>query len=283
MRILRASNGRQIGRALLFIVCAALFARHLYSGANAEGALDEGDATGYFIGAPPTNTGVIIFVHGLTGDGVGTWTASRSKAYWPQMLREDPNFAGYDVYVVQYPTPRFDKSYSIDELSDVINSQFQASGVTKYNKIIFIAHSMGGIIVRSLLLKHRNLMDKTRYIYFYATPGAGSYLAYALKAISDNPQAHDLMELSNNTYLSALYNAWNKRDGSRPPCFCAYEVLATGHFNVVTTESARALCSEEPAAIRTDHISIVKPEATDGRPYLVFKNAFDKIEKGVTE
>jgi hypothetical protein len=43
---------------------------------------------------------VIVFVHGVFGGAVGTWTNTGSGAYWPKMLSEDPKFQNADVYVL---------------------------------------------------------------------------------------------------------------------------------------------------------------------------------------
>jgi hypothetical protein len=41
--------------------------------------------------------GVIVFVHGLFGDGKTSWTNDRSHAYWPDLLTKDTTFNGFDV------------------------------------------------------------------------------------------------------------------------------------------------------------------------------------------
>ena len=36
------------------------------------------------------NAGVIVFVHGLTGDASSTWTNATTKAFWPALIAADP-------------------------------------------------------------------------------------------------------------------------------------------------------------------------------------------------
>lgn len=50
------------------------------------------------------NRGVIIFVHGVTGDHRSTWTSQ--AGFWPDMLTRDSNFDGQNIYVYNYPSPR---------------------------------------------------------------------------------------------------------------------------------------------------------------------------------
>jgi hypothetical protein len=59
---------------------------------------------------------VIVFVHGIMGDGVSTWT-SESESYWPTMLTMDHTFDGGDIFVYSYPTG-FWAALSIDELAE---------------------------------------------------------------------------------------------------------------------------------------------------------------------
>jgi len=58
---------------------------------------------------------VIVFVHGVFGNSVETWTTGSN--YWPELLSKDEAFDGSDIYVLQYPTKR-DTAFSIDELSE---------------------------------------------------------------------------------------------------------------------------------------------------------------------
>jgi hypothetical protein len=40
----------------------------------------------FYVRSDPNNDGVIIFVHGVTGNSRSTWTADRSGRFWPEML-----------------------------------------------------------------------------------------------------------------------------------------------------------------------------------------------------
>jgi triacylglycerol esterase/lipase EstA (alpha/beta hydrolase family) len=111
---------------------------------------------------------VIVFVHGVLSDAKGAWTNSNG-AYWPLLLTNDPTFNGADIFVLAYPTAAW-ATLSIDEIADSIRSDLRANEVTQYKKIVFLAHSMGGLIVRAYLLNNRNVAARTSFIYFFATP-----------------------------------------------------------------------------------------------------------------
>ena len=76
------------------------------------------------------NTGkdkVIIFVHGLLGDSVSTWTNGQS--YWPMMIANDHDFDGFDVFVYQYPTS-INADLSPDQVADDMRTVLQSNGVS---------------------------------------------------------------------------------------------------------------------------------------------------------
>ena len=59
---------------------------------------------------------VIVFVHGIFGDGVSTWTNDNGK-YWPDLIAKDQSFNGADIFVYSYPTSLW-ATMSIDELAE---------------------------------------------------------------------------------------------------------------------------------------------------------------------
>src|ERR1043166_3527346 len=94
---------------------------------------------------------VIVFVHGVLGDAVGTFT--NGKAYWPELLTQDASFNGVDIFALNYPTTLW-STMSVDELAEVIRREMTGHQVVARQNIIFLVHSMGGLIVRSYLLKN---------------------------------------------------------------------------------------------------------------------------------
>jgi pimeloyl-ACP methyl ester carboxylesterase len=100
---------------------------------------------------PCTRT-AIIFVHGITGDR-STWLNGTTNSYWPLMLSRDNDLkSSADIYRIDYEGGMFDGpavvpiSNSVDGLLDSLIL------LKQYSKIIFIAHSLGGNIVRSYLV-----------------------------------------------------------------------------------------------------------------------------------
>jgi triacylglycerol esterase/lipase EstA (alpha/beta hydrolase family) len=122
------------------------------------------DVPSSFVRQSPNSTTVIVFVHGIFGNGQDTWT--NGSAYWPSLLKSDSTFDGADIFVDSYPTTSW-ATLSIDELAENMRLQFNANGVAKYQRIVLLAHSMGGLVTRAYLLKNREVSPRVLFIYFF--------------------------------------------------------------------------------------------------------------------
>src|SRR5260221_9697266 len=92
---------------------------------------------------------IIIFVHGITGDCEKTWTNQETGAKWPELLLHDDAFAEADVLSYGYDSPQHEPALLIPELAVEIRDVLEELGALKHERIVFVAHSMGGLIVRS--------------------------------------------------------------------------------------------------------------------------------------
>jgi pimeloyl-ACP methyl ester carboxylesterase len=119
------------------------------------------------------------------GDARSTWT--NGSAYWPDLLAGDDVFAGTSIYVHEYKTTFRGGGLSVDELAEDLKARLDADRVTQHYQLIFIAHSMGGLVARDVLLKYRDLAAKTRFIFFLATPTTGAAIANWAELVSLNP------------------------------------------------------------------------------------------------
>jgi pimeloyl-ACP methyl ester carboxylesterase len=216
-------------------------------------------------------TQVIVFMHGVLGDGTSTWT--NGAAYWPELLTKDPAFDGSSVYVYEYPSNLIKDTFSIDEIAENMRLQFEADGVSTHREIVFLAHSMGGLATRAYLLKYRGVASRVRLIYFFSTPTTGSEIADLAKLISKNPQFGKMKPMQSADYLADLQRTWLAADFPFPS-YCAYEKQKAYGMLIVTQASAASLCNKHLDPIDADHISIVKPAGTGDVSYLAFKAAF---------
>jgi pimeloyl-ACP methyl ester carboxylesterase len=223
--------------------------------------------------------GVIVFIHGLFGDAESTWKNKTTGAFWPNLVSEDPAFAGDDIFLVGYGSPYVKTSSNIEEIAQRVLQQITDSRVLEYKKIYLITHSMGGLIAKRIItaLNRPSTVDqlrRIRAIVYLSTPTQGAPLADIASWISMNPQLKDLSPSDFSTFLQSLENDWQQllreRDRAHenyPLSFCAYETQPTGLFHVVSRLYSTTRCDNTSYAIDLDHVDIVKPSDINTDPY----------------
>lgn len=225
---------------------------------------------------------VIVFVHGVFGGSVGTWTNQQTKAYWPNLILDDDSFKNTDVYVYSFSTPYLAQSYTIDELIENMRLIFASDEVfQKHKRVIFLCHSMGGLVVRGFLKRYQTYAPKVPLIYFFSTPTAGAHITELARFLTKNPQLRGMLPADSDSYVANLQRDWRAlpyRVNSR----CAYEKLDTFGVKIVDEQSASALCDGPVDPINANHIDIVKPRDRSDIPYLAFKQAITDLQQVVS-
>jgi pimeloyl-ACP methyl ester carboxylesterase len=231
---------------------------------------------------------VIVFVHGIHGDR-DTWSAANG-AYWPDLLRVDPRFQHSDVFVAEYPTPSSSGRYSTAQLAQRLWQQLKDNRVWDHREVVFIAHSLGGLITEEMLLNHPAEAARTRFIVSYATPHEGSFIASLAKIYDSDPLLTDLRDSNDNSFLIDLEQHWRGAPyTARIHRYCAYEGLDTAagegvgrllraHARVVSYYSATFGCDTDtpPQKIMADHIDIVKPTGRNADAYTFFSTVYHR-------
>ncbi|KAK4463302.1 hypothetical protein QBC42DRAFT_285599 [Cladorrhinum samala] len=169
----------------------------------------------------------IVLVHGLNGDPKKTWTA-KNGIYWPTDLlptalkTEHANVLVYGYNADVYST-RKDRSPSDNFIHQHAQSlvtsltQHRKSRGTERNPLIWVAHSLGGILVKRALLysndvrahhqeDFRSVFVSTYGIVFLGTPHNGSDIAIwgrVLQLMSDIAIPRRIFE-TQPTLLKAL-------------------------------------------------------------------------------
>lgn len=221
---------------------------------------------------------VMIFVHGVLGDSTTTWTNTAAKAYWPQLISEDNDYGGVDVFVVDYPSPKIGFSLGIDELAESLRLTLDANGVTSYPELIFVCHSMGGLVTRAYLTRYRETAKAVRMMYFFATPTTGASVASIGKLLSGNPQFGKMSPMTSDAYLADLQRTWLASPQlTALPSFCAYEARPTFGVKIVEQQSASNLCNRPLDPIDRNHIDIVKPASRVDPMYVALKTAYRSV------
>jgi hypothetical protein len=128
-------------------------------------------------------SGDVIFVHGLDGDARSTWEfRGPNNTFWPEWLTHD--LVGIAVWSLNYDAASLAWKGAamplVDRATNVLDL-FETRGIGS-KPLVFIAHSLGGLLVKQLLRHARDLNNpaweplatNTRGIVFFATPHAGS-------------------------------------------------------------------------------------------------------------
>ena len=108
----------------------------------------------------PTSGTSIVFVHGILSNGKACWRHENGK-YWPELLSNEPETAGLGIYVFTYQTDVFSGSYRLGDAVDALKEQLRLDHLFYSNRLIFVCHSMGGIVVRKFLVERTlDLIDQ---------------------------------------------------------------------------------------------------------------------------
>ena len=225
------------------------------------------------------NPFAVVFVHGLFGTKEDSWLNPSSHASFPGLLANDPELKGkLDVFAFEYFTPRFGAAPSIADLADQLRGALDDHRVfEEHDKTVFLAHSMGGIVVRQFLLNNQDKISKVPMVFFYATPTNGSDLASIARFASANPQFRGMVPLEGNDLLQSIQSMWlNSERAKSIASYCGVEELPTLGVMVVPRSSATALCNRGLDPFSTDHIDIVKPTDRSDPRYTRFVSALRK-------
>lgn len=241
--------------------------------------------------AKQKNKNLILFIHGFTG-GHETWRHPGMESF-PEMLLKDPEVAEkFDVATFLYYTKLlnlfskvgnvskiikklFKKSHqqiknntSIDEIANLLRTEIRFK-LQEYENIIVIAHSMGGLIAKSCIVKdiQESMPTKIKLFISLAVPHMGVEYASFGKLISNNIQIGELAPL--NKLIHDINDAWLKTT-IRPNTKYFYGT----QDNLVAKTSAVPMDKEISDAISVDenHVSICKPENSENTTFVAVKD-----------
>jgi triacylglycerol esterase/lipase EstA (alpha/beta hydrolase family) len=178
------------------------------------------------------NKNLILFVHGFCG-GTSTWRNGDANSF-PLLFTEDAEISGnYDVAQFSYFTQlsnlfaragkvaiivkrlfttshgKLKKNISIEEIGNLLRTEIRFRLQT-YENIFIIAHSMGGLVTKSAILKdiEEKIPTKIKLFISLAVPHQGVEVATFGKLISDNLQIEELSPL--NQFIHKINDDWLK-------------------------------------------------------------------------
>ena len=221
---------------------------------------------------------VIVFLHGIYS-GKEAWRCDEGH-YWPAMIAADKDavFADTDIYVAVYDAPKQDNKMDLLDIQTQVVNRLDADSVfSSHREVIFVAHSMGGILIQEILLTYSDekYIDKVHHLFLYGTPLEGSKWASIGKLFKSDPHLKELQS-GDNFVLSDLDQRWLHK-GSEIKRYCSYEVEKEGIAKVVSRQSATRGCSDTNA-IKGNHRDIVKPCSNTDDAYTYLKRKLRGIQ-----
>ena len=224
------------------------------------------------------------------GHGYDTWRSgdeenpSKDDSFWPLWLAED--LEGVTVYTLSYEAPAtgwLGTAMPLQDRAVNVRERLLAEPMLLKHPITFICHSLGGLIVKSILLdlkarEERNsdaaaLLDRIKQVIFIATPHTGSRKATKLDQLRfliwPTPIARSL--IANNPSLRKLnvdYRILADDRQSQLSHQVYYETLDTPAGVIVDEASGDPGLHSEPVPIHGNHITIAKPSNRDSDLYI---------------
>ena len=226
----------------------------------------------------------VIFVHGLGGHAYDTWRRDIKKkagddaSFWPLWLAQDVE--GISVYTLAYEAPASNWLGTSMPLQDravnVLEILLSEPGL-KTGPICFVCHSLGGLIIKQLLLDlqqqkdrrqdAKDLLNRVTEIVFAATPHTGSRHASLLDSLRFFawPSTVARTLAANDPALRVVNVAYRgladeRRNILKHRIF--YETQNTPLGVIVDEASSDPGLPGDPSVpIDATHISIVKPVA----------------------
>jgi len=235
----------------------------------------------------------VVFVHGLTGDPVDTWTCAPGSEpegdYWPNWLSADlPTLC---FYTIGYPASVFaqwaKKEMNLHERAKSVLEVL--AGYSLGSKpIVFVCHSLGGLLVKQMLRTASEshdegwkcVADSCAGVFFLATPHTGSSLADLLKFFVGRLSSVHVDKLaSESPELDDLNESFRMFCHGRDIDVCVYyEKYKTKKVAlVVDKRSADPGVGATAIAVEADHLTICKPSSRHDVVYLGILRRLRKI------
>lgn len=226
----------------------------------------------------PNSDKAIVFIHGLNGHPIATWTNEETQAYWPEMFRTDPDLPeSFSVFSLSYNANMFDANLTLKEMGLSLKSDMKTHGLTRegqYKEIYFVAHSMGNLALRSMLANDPTLFRgvKIPLVISLGSPSEGSELASIGRMVMPSNNALENLTSTNNKQLEELNRQWVQSKGDTV-FSCGYETLPTSGLGLIVNKpSALAVCDGEIFPISANHSYIAKPRDRKDRIYAWARN-----------
>ncbi|WP_241904807.1 ABC-three component system protein [Vibrio splendidus] len=165
---------------------------------------------------------------------------------------------------------------SIEEISNLLRTEVRFN-LASYDNIVVVAHSMGGLVTKSAIVKdiEDNSISKIKLFLSLAVPHEGAEAATFGGLVSKNIQIEDLAPL--NVFIHKINDTWQKTN-LRPTTKYFYGVSD----KVVSKTSAVPIDKEKSDVISVEenHTSITKPDGSSSTTFCAVKQLILEFKTG---
>jgi len=221
------------------------------------------------------NGAAVAFVHGVLSSGETCWQ-NTNGTYWPTLLEDEPTTEKVGIYVFTYRTNIFSGTYRLGDVVDALKEHMRVDRVFDCRTLVFVAHSMGGLVVRKLLVEHvTDFSDKhiSVGLFLVASPSLGSRYANMLQPLArflGHSQADALRFSHNNAWLMDLDKEFANLKEAKTIRLVGKELVEDTYIalpglirtHVVEPFSGAKYFGESLKVPDSDHFSIAKPDSS---------------------
>ncbi|MCJ1451370.1 hypothetical protein MMC28_001706, partial [Mycoblastus sanguinarius] len=241
----------------------------------------------------------IVAVHGLNGDAKDTWTDPKTKAFFLEdYLPTDVKGArvlnfSYNADAAFGNTTADILDHAKNLLASLVDQREDDDG--KQRPIIFMAYSLGGIIVKQAInwanieSQYHNIRDHTLGIVFFGTPHRGSekgsygkVLANVAAGVMHKPKSKLVNALQSNSDTLMRLNSEFRFQAPRYQILSFYELKPMRLFSSLIVEKYSALLDidgEDQQPIDANHRDMCKVATKDDEMYQKLVKRLNRMMK----
>ena len=244
--------------------CLIAFGLLVFSAGHSLAQTDKKYTDGYYRDRDNQNETLVVFVAGLAGEA--SWRD------FTRLMDSDNDFDRIDYFVYHSP-----QSLDIEENVRGIKSRLREIG-GRYGKIVYVGHSIGGIIIKRWLLLEANAGTKEQnlpnLVITFGTPlDTDKFSVSMFKRLGARvfwPAVSNLQrEVFNIDRVAEINKAWRTATKQSP----LNEVKRVTVFGVEDeiAPAANESRSETTFFIRGNHLDIISPDTDRACSWIVIK------------
>ena len=228
---------------------------------------------------------VIVFVHDFRGSKK-TWAYidNDEVSLWPQIVKDDPAFQGANIAIYLYETDLAAPDAAIEVMAK--SAQGLLNEIKQYKNILFVAHGIGGVVVKTLLLGNQELVIKSRiHLHLFGVPTNGLQveglygLYYGTNPLPPDQRVrlpadtlftfHNLFWDSVKPYIT-VYCYWEGKKPSVDYLNKQYKHDRT----IVSPNTSSSYCNNTETIADKDHITMVQPKNMADQTHQLFSTHY---------